>query len=264
MADRQYVHYTVDEGVATLVIDFPPVNTLNTHTLSELDEALDEIYTNPQAKAIVLTGGGKMAFVAGADISEINGFVQAGDLARAQSWVDRSKAVFNKIENGKKPVIAAINGVTLGGGLELAMSCHVRLAADTARLGQPEIDLGIIPAWGGTQRLTRIVGPSKATWMILTGEPVTAQEAKAWGLVNQVVPGDQLLRQAVGLARKIASKSAVVIAAALTSIGEGLQVDLTQGLAVEGQQCMGLVTTFDAAEGLSAFLEKRPPQFQDR
>jgi enoyl-CoA hydratase/carnithine racemase len=172
--------------------------------------------------------------------------------------------VFNKIEQATKPIIAAINGVCLGGGLEMAMACHIRIAGDRVRLGQPEINLGIIPGWGGTQRLARTVGKGKAVEMILTGDQITAQDAKALGLVNLVVPGDAVVRQATGLARKIAGKSAVAIAAALRTITSGLDAPLAEGLAVERNQFVGLANSEDMREGVRAFLEKRPPQFVDR
>jgi enoyl-CoA hydratase/carnithine racemase len=161
-------------------------------------------------------------------------------------------------------VIAAINGVCLGGGLELAMSCHMRICGDRARLGQPEINLGIIPGWGGTQRLQRIVGPAKATEMILTGEQITAQQAMQLRLVNMVVPGGEVMRQAKGLAAKIANKSAVATASALTAIRVGLDACLQEGLAAEREQLAKVVISADAAEGITAFLEKREAKFQDK
>jgi enoyl-CoA hydratase len=264
MADGQYVYSSVEWGVATITVDNPPMNTLSAHTLNALNAVLDQALSDHEVKALIITGKGKQAFVAGADISEIFEFAKIGDCQKAQEWMDLSKKLFNKIEQAKKPILAAINGLALGGGLELAMACHIRIASDKARLGQPEINLGIIPAWGGTQRLTRIVGPSKATMMILTGDPISAQEAKAWGLVNAVAPEDQLIRQSETLARKIATKSGVVLEAALNSIRGGIDLNLDQGLALEAEQVLHLLDTEDAAEGLTAFMEKRPAQFKDR
>ncbi len=262
--ERQYVRYTLQERVATLVIDHPPVNAFNRQTLTELDGAIDELLADPQVKAIVITGGGQLAFVAGADLTEVGALIQTQGAPAAREIAQLGQRVFNKIEGARKPVIAAINGVALGGGLELAMACHVRVAGDRARLGQPESNLGIIPLWGGTQRLARIVGPAKATEIILTGDPINAQEAKALGLVNMVAPGDAVLRQAVGLAKKIAGKSAVAVAAALEAIGAGLDATLEQGLAAEIGQLEKLTASEDAAEGISAFLQKRQPDFKDR
>jgi len=213
---------------------------------------------------IVITGGGQLAFVAGADVGEIGQIVKSQDATSAQAMIELGQKVFNKIEGSHKPVIAAINGACLGGGLELAMSCQMRVAGDRARLGQPEINLGIIPSWGGTQRLPRIVGPSKATEIILTGDPITAQQAMQLRLVNMVVPGDQVIRQATGLARKIAVKSAVTVAAALAAIGGGLDADLSAGLSKEREQYGKLAGSEDVREGVSAFLEKRQPQFKDK
>lgn len=264
MTDRQYIRYTVEERVATLVIDHPPVNAFNKQTMQELSDAIDELLANADVKVIILTGGGQMAFVAGADIGEINAFVKSGDLSGARGMIEKGQQVFTKIERSPKPVIAAINGVCLGGGLELSMACHIRVAGDRVRLGQPEINLGIIPGWGGTQRLARHLGRGKAIEMILTGDPITAQEAKALGLVNFVVPGDAVMRQSVGLARKIASKSALAIAAALKAITDGADLPIVEGLAVELNEFANLAGSEDTREGVSAFLEKRPPQFKDK
>ncbi len=264
MGEREYVRHSIEERVATIVLDHPPVNAFNTQTLQELDGTLDELLGAAEVKVIVITGGGQLAFVAGADIGEISDLLKSKDIEKAQALLDLGKCVFDKIEQANKPVIAAINGICLGGGLEMAMACHLRIAGDRVRLGQPEINLGIIPGWGGTQRLPRIVGPSKATEMILTGDPITAQEAKAWGLVNMVVPGDAVMRQATGLARKIAAKSAVTVAAALEAIRRGLEASLSDGLAAEGEQFLGLSSSHDAAEGVAAFLEKRQPAFADK
>jgi enoyl-CoA hydratase/carnithine racemase len=267
MADRQYVRYTVEDRIATLVIDHPPVNAFNRQTLTELDGAVDELLANPDVKVIIITGGGQLAFVAGADINEINaalGIVKSGDLTTARGLLELGQNVFTKIERAKKPIIAAINGVCLGGGLELAMSCHIRIAGDRVRLGQPEISLGIIPGWGGTQRLPRRVGRGKATEMILSGDQITAQEAKALGLINIVVPGDAVMRQAKGLAGKLAAKSAVALAAALTAINTGYDLPLAEGLATERDQFSFAAQSEDAQEGVSAFLQKRQPAFKDK
>jgi len=264
MTERQYVRYSVEERVATLVIDHPPVNAFNMQTMTELGETIDELLANADVKIIIVTGGGQLAFVAGADIGEINALVKANDEAGARAMLELGQGVFNKIEQSTKPVIAAINGVCLGGGLELAMACHIRIAGDRVRMGQPEIGLGIIPGWGGTQRLPRLLSKGKAIEMILTGDPITAQEAKSLGLVNLVVPGDAVVRQATGLARKIASKGGLAIAAALRAINGGMNLPLDEGLTLERDQFVYLAESEDTREGVSAFLEKRQPQFKDK
>ena len=264
MADRQYIRYTVEERIATLVIDHPPANALNKQTNTELDSAVDELLANPEVKVIIITGGGQQFFVAGADVGEIRDLVKARDAAAAEATLAFGHSVFNKIEQSSKPVIAAINGFCLGGGLELAMSCHIRICGDRARLGQPEINLGIIPGWGGTQRLPRLVSKGKAIEIILTGDQITAQEAKALGLINLVVPGDAVLRQAKGLAGKLVAKSAVAMAAALAAINGGQDLPFQEGLAKERGQFVNLAGSEDTLEGVSAFLEKRQPQFKDK
>lgn len=265
MADtvnREFIKVKIEERVALVTIDRPPVNALSWKTMQELSETLDELGKDSQVKVIVLTGEGKnMTFIAGADLKEmaqINSPEQAEDLAK------KGQEVLNQLERMKKPVIAAINSVCVGGGNELAMACHIRIASDRARFGQPEINLGIIPGFGGTQRLTRIVGPSKASELILTGDMITAQEALRIGLVDRVVPDGELLRQALGLAKKIASKGAVAIAYVLEAIGSGLSVSLEEGLKNEARLFGKVAETEDMREGVRAFLEKRQPSFKDK
>src|SRR5512143_1911109 len=260
----EFIRYTIEDRVAVLVIDHPPVNALNEQALVELGTAIDELNANPEVKAIVITGGGQLAFVAGADIGLFGRIIKEQDVAAGKAFLELGQHTFNKIEASSKPVIAAINGVCLGGGLELAMACHMRICGDRVRLGQPEINLGIIPGWGGTQRLQRIVGAAKATEMILTGEQITAQQAMQLRLVNMVVPGGEVMRQAKGLAAKIANKSAVGTASALTAIRVGLDACLQEGLATEREQLAKVVASDDAREGIMAFLEKREAKFQDK
>jgi len=261
MADLQNAKYAVEDRIAIITLDHPPVNAFNSHTMRDLDAALDMALADDEVKAIIITGAGQMAFVAGADINQID---QIKDADHAEELLRAGHGVFSKIEASKKPVIAAINGICLGGGLEMAMACHIRVAGDRARIGQPEINLGIIPGWGGTQRLPRIVGPSKAAEMILTGDPITAQEAYRLGLVNKVVPMGDVLKEAKGLARKIAGKSAVAIGCTMEAIERGRHLPLAEAMEVVIEQWRTLVDSQDMKEGVQAFLQKRQPQFKDR
>lgn len=223
MTDRQFVKLTTEDHIAIITIDHAPVNAFDKTTLEELGSAIDEVVADSNVKAAIVTGGGQLAFVAGADINE---FTKLTTPEEARKFIELGQATFTKIENSPKPFIAAINGIALGGGMELALACHMRIIGDRARLGQPEINLGIIPGWGGTQRLTRIVGPAKATELILTGDNLTAQEAFRINLVNKVVPGGEVLKTAKDLAKKIVSKGALAIAAAMDSISKARDAEL--------------------------------------
>ncbi len=260
MAEYTNVKITLEDRVAILTLDHPPVNAFNRATLLDLNAAASELFANPQVKVIILTGAGEFAFVAGADINEIGAVKNAEE---ALEFIKLGQDVFSKLENGPKPVIAAINAVALGGGMELAMACHIRIAADRARFGQPESNLGIIPGWGGTQRLPRLVGPSKAIELILTGDLINAQEAFRLGLVNKVVPAGQVLAEARGLAKKIASKSKLTNEATLEAVIGGLKVTLAEGLDWEARQFSQLIGSNDTTEGIAAFLQKRQPKFVD-
>jgi len=255
------VKVTIEDRVAVVTIDHRPVNALNRQTMEELDAIMEELRGKEAVKVVILTGAGSLAFVAGADIKEIS---QLTSVQQAQEMSALGQAVFMKIQRLGKPVIAAINGVCLGGGLELAMACHLRISGDRARFGQPEIGLGIIPGWGGTQRLPRLIGKAKATEWILTGDMVTAQEALRLGLVNQVVAQDQVLKAAKDLARKIASKGMMAIAESLRAIEEGMEGSLEAGMAKEAAAFGRVAATEDSREGVKAFVEKRQPQFKDR
>jgi len=249
----------VENGVATLALNHPPANTLTLDLLLELEAAFDALAADRAVKAIIVTGSGRF-FIAGADIRVLAGIPSSRE---GTEMALRGQAIFNKIEACPRPVIAAINGVCLGGGLELAICCHIRLAAEGARFGQPEINLGIIPGFGATQRLSRLIGRSKATELILTGDLISAQEAKALGLLSQVVPPEDLLRQAQGLAGKIASKGQLAVRSALRAIHEGTELGLREGLDLEARLFGELCDSEDKKEGTSAFLEKRQPRFQD-
>ncbi|GJL54008.1 MAG: crotonase [Nitrospirales bacterium] len=249
----------VEDFVAILTINHPPANALTPDLLRELESTMDDLAENERVKALVLTGAGRF-FIAGADIRVLAGIASSQE---GQKMALDGQAIFNKIERSTKPVIAAINGACFGGGLELAMCCHIRLAANEARLGQPEINLGIIPGFGGTQRLPRLIGSSKATELVLTGESISAEEARTLGLVSQVMPSGDLMRQAIGLARRIASKGQLAVQAALQAIRQGTEIGLREGLTLEANLFGALCESADKTEGLAAFLEKRQPHFQD-
>jgi len=252
---------TITEPLALITINRPAaLNALNPQTLADLDLALNNLENNDRVHALVLTGAGEKAFVAGGDISVMQplGPLEASRVAR------QAQRLFARIESFPKTIIAAINGYALGGGCELAMACDIRIAADTARLGQPEINLGIIPGWGGTQRLPRLVGPGKAKQMMLTGEMVTAAEAEKIGLVEQVVAADQLLHTATEMARKIAEKPQVAVQLIRKAVDNGLDMPLDKAIDYEADIFGLCFATEDQKEGMAAFLEKRGASWTNR
>lgn len=261
MAEYQNIKYGVQDMMAVIAIDHPPANAFDMRTMAELEAAFDEACGSPAVKAIIITGAGQFAFVAGADINEIKELASSQDEIR--QFMQKGQALFTKIENSQKPVIAAVNAVALGGGLELCLACHMRIAGDKARFGLPEINLGIIPGWGGTQRLPRVVGKGKAIEMILTGDIINAQEAYRINLVNKVVPATAVVKEAMGLAKKITEKGALAVAAALDAINTGSDLPLDQGLERELENISRVAMSNDAREGVTAFLEKRRPIFTD-
>ncbi len=248
-----------EEGIATVTINHPPANTLTPQGLMELESTLDELANSEHVKVIVITGTGRF-FIAGADIRVLLDL----DSSTGREMALTGQKIFHTIETFPKPVIAAINGTCLGGGLELALCCHIRLAAEGFRFGLPEINLGIIPGFGGTQRLSSIIGRSKATELILTGDSISAQEARSLGLVSQVFPPDDLMRHATGIARRIASKGQLAVRAALKALQQGLEPGVREGLLLEATLFGALCESEDKQEGLAAFLEKRPPHFKNR
>ncbi len=250
----------IEEGVALVTLNHPPVNALTPELLTELAGTFDSLAMDDAVKIAVITGAGRF-FVAGADIRVLASIPSA---VEGEAMARRGQMLLNKIEALEKPVIAAINGACLGGGLELAMCCHIRLAAEGARLGQPEINLGIMPGFGGTQRLPRLIGQSKALELILTGESVSALEAMSLGLVSQVTSAEDLLRQALGLARAMAAKSQVALRASLRAVRRGGELTLFDGLVLEARLFGELCDTEDRKEGTAAFLEKRQPRFKNR
>ncbi len=262
MNDYKHIAFEIENGVAYIEINNPPVNVLHSTTILELSQCMDGLSERSDVKAIVITGRGKF-FVAGADIKEFEPII--GDEARGTELSIAGQSLFNKIERFKKPVIAAINGICLGGGLELAMSCHLRLAANEAVMGLPELKLGLIPGYGGTQRLARITGKAKALELILTSRSIDGQEAQRIGLVNQSVPSGELTDTAKRFAEEIVSdKSAVSISATLEAVTRGMEIPLEEGLKLEAQLFGNLFGTADMKEGVRAFIEKRKARFIDK
>jgi enoyl-CoA hydratase len=255
------IRFEVEDGVAVVTIDRPTaLNALNSATLKELASAVDKIAKDKKIRAAVLTGGGAKAFVAGADISEMVNF----NPLKATAFATLGQGVLSAIENCPKPIIAAVNGFALGGGTEIAMACDFIYAAANAKFGQPEIKLGIIPGFGGTQRLPRLVGKAMAKELVVTGDMIDANEALRIGLVNKVLPLEELLNAAKATAKKIAGYSQCAVQAALDCINKGPDVDLPDALYLERQAFAILCSTKDQKEGMKAFLAKRPPQFKDR
>jgi enoyl-CoA hydratase len=234
------------------------LNALNKITIAELHTAFYAAFNDPNVGGIIITGAGQKAFVAGADIAEFAELDGEGgaDLAR-----NGQTTVFDMIENGSKPVIAAINGFALGGGLELAMACHIRVAAETAKMGLPEVTLGLIPGYGGTQRLTQLVGKGRAIEMIMTADMITATEAHQYGLVNHVVSQESLMTKAEEILNKILLRAPLAIASAITAVNSGLK-DGVNGFDVEIEEFSKCFQTKDLKEGISAFLQKRKPDFK--
>lgn len=256
----EVIQLNSENGVATITLNRPPVNPLNSQIFRELAMAADELQADASVKAVIITGGGDKAFAAGADISEMMSLTPI----EAYTFCQGSRIAFEKLENMGKPVIAAINGLALGGGCELALCCDFRLAADNARFGQPEINLGIIPGGGGTQRLSRLIGAAKTKEMIFLGDIFDAAEAEKIGLVNKVVPAEALLDEARKLARRLADKPAVAMKMAKAAINIGVNVDITSALSLEIQNVIISFASEDRKEGMAAFVEKRKPNFSDK
>jgi len=251
----------IRSGVCTLTVNRPDkLNALNRQTLLDLDAAFLRAERDDSIRVLVLTGAGDRAFVAGADIGEIRD-LSAVD-ARAFSAL--GQRVMSRIQNLEKPVIAAINGYALGGGLELALGCHLRIAAEGARVGLPEIKLGIMPGFGGTQRLLRLTGTTRALELILTGEPITAERAETLGMINQVVGADVLESTVEELAQTLAAAAPEAVRGILQAVNKGADMDLESGLALETARFALCCATDDMREGTSAFLEKRAPKFTGR
>lgn len=254
------VTLSVLDRVATLTVNRPDkLNALNAATIGELGDAIDEVRRRDDIGGLIVTGAGK-AFVAGADISELSSQSPLDAKRRAL----RGQEIFSRFEQSHKPVIAAVNGFALGGGCELAMACHVRIASEAARFGQPEVKLGICPGYGGTQRLPRLVGKGRALQLLLTGEMIDAAEAYRIGLVNTVVPAADLLSAAEGLLRQMLANGPLAVGLCIEAVHHGYDASLGEGLTLEASHFAILAGTYDMTEGTAAFLAKRPAVFQGR
>src|SRR2546421_478694 len=257
----QTLLFEIKDGVAFITINRPDkLNALNDQVVDELADAAERVATEDAIKGAIVSGAGQKAFVAGADIGDLAKQGPFDGKARAL----RGQAMLRRFETCGKPVIAAVNGFALGGGCELAMACHLRIASDAAKFGQPEVKLGIAPGYGGTQRLPRLVGKGHALHLILTGEMIDAREAYRIGLVNQVVPAAELLATAEKTLRGILAMGPLAVRLALEAVDQGLEMTLDEGLLLEANHFGLLAATEDMKEGLTAFLEKRPPRFRGR
>ncbi|HUI83393.1 MAG TPA: enoyl-CoA hydratase-related protein [Candidatus Binatia bacterium] len=261
MPDFQNIKLETKNHIVYITIDRPKVlNALNMATMEELKQAFASIKDDAEVRVAILSGSGEKAFVAGADIGELAQHTPVS----AKEYTHRGQAIIDSIENLGKPVIACINGFALGGGCELAMACTMRLASENAKLGQPEVKLGLIPGYGGTQRLSRLVGKGIAMQLVLTGEMITAQEAHRIGLVNEVVPQAELIPRAEAIAAKIVANAPLAIQYAMEAVNRGLDLPLADGLFLEATLFGVCCATEDKNEGTRAFLEKRQAQFKGR
>jgi enoyl-CoA hydratase len=248
---------SIIDGIYTITINRPEkLNALNNIVLSELEHAIEEIYSNTLIKSAIITGAGSKAFVAGADISEFSDLTKADAIKLSK----RGQDVFFKIENSGKPIIAAVNGFALGGGCELAMACHFRIASENARFGQPEVNLGIVPGYGGTQRLTKLIGKGRAIELLVSGIIIDANTALQYGLVNYVVPEDSLMNKAISILSVINSKAPIAISECIRSVN-GVEEFSIDGYSIENRAFGESFDTADRKEGALAFLEKRTPKF---
>jgi enoyl-CoA hydratase len=257
---NQLVAVTVDDGLAVVTINRPEaLNALNDEVLASLEKAFHGLSRDASLRAVIITGAGK-AFVAGADIKAMAGFSPL----EARAFAQRGQRVFNLIEEFPHPVIAAVNGFALGGGCELAMACDLRIASDKAKAGQPEVNLGVIPGFGGTQRLSRILGRSAAKYLLFTGETLSADRALALGLFNEVVAPDQLMPRCLEIAKVIATRGPIAVSYCKAAVNLGTESTLGHGLSHEAELFAATFATEDQKEGMQAFIDKRPARFQGK
>ncbi len=247
----------LDKGILTITINSPDkLNALNSQVMNELDQVLTELINQNEIRSAIITGSGNKSFVAGADIAEFLGL----DTAAGMQLAEKGQAIFSRIEQSPKPIVACVNGFALGGGCELAMSCHFRIASENARFGQPEVTLGLIPGYGGTQRLVQLIGKGRALELLMSGEMIDAQKASQYGLVNAVVPQEELLAKATGILQTINSKAPLAVAKCIEAANAVFD-ETKNGYAVEVAAFGECFDTADMKEGTSAFLEKRKPLF---
>lgn len=257
----KYILYEKSEGVATITINRPEaLNAFNAEVVGEILQALEDVKTDENIRVVVLTGAGEKAFSAGADIKAMKGI----NALKARELSQMGEKLCTALENLEKPIIAAINGYALGGGLEVAMACDLRIASENAKVGQTEINIGLIPGWGGTQRLTRLIGATKAKELIFTGKMVDAKTAEQLGLVNMVVPADKFRETVRQFAIEIAQKAPVALKVAKALINKGAEISLDAALALEREGFGVVASTEDLQEGVSAFIEKRKPMFKGK
>lgn len=253
----QTIITAIDNGICIITINRPDkLNALNNQVFTELDLAVEEVQTNTAIKSAIITGAGAKAFVAGADIAEFSSFTKEEAIQLSR----RGQEIFSKIEHSSKPIIAAVNGFALGGGCELAMACHFRIASDNAKFGQPEVNLGVIPGYGGTQRLTRLVGTGKSMEMNMTGNPISAAEALECKLVNYVVPPNELLQKCIDILNTINAKAPIAISKIIECVNSSRD-PAVDGFNAEANAFGECFATNDMQEGIKAFFEKRKPEF---
>ncbi|MDH7563880.1 MAG: enoyl-CoA hydratase-related protein [Candidatus Bathyarchaeota archaeon] len=257
----EVIIYEKSDQIATITLNRPEaLNAFSKEVIEEVLQAIDDLKQDENVRAVILTGSGEKAFSAGADIKAMKGM----NALKARELSLMGEKLCCSLENLEKPVIAALNGYALGGGLEVAMSCDLRIASETSRMGQTEINIGLIPGWGGTQRLTRLVGPGKAKEMVFTGKLVDAKTAEQLGIVNMVVPADKLRETARQLALELAAKAPVAIKVAKALINKGAEISLDAALALEREGFGVVASTEDLQEGVAAFTEKRKPAFKGK
>ena len=256
----QFLTLEVADRIATLTVNRPDkLNALNDATIAELGQAIGEVRERDDIAGLIVTGAGR-AFVAGADISELASQTPTVAKARAQT----GQVVFRRFETSPKPSIAAVNGFALGGGCELALACHIRIASDKAKFGQPEVKLGTCPGFGGTQRLARLIGKGRAIQLLTTAEMIDAAEAYRIGLANKVVPGEELMKTAIDMMQSILANGPLAVALCIEAVDRGLEMSLDEALVLEANHFGLLASTEDMTEGMQAFLEKRTPAFRGK